>query len=175
MLWLVLPLAAEVATSRLQLTLDTSFFVESYATSTTPANNAPGGNFGGAFEIFFHPLRDDDAPYALQPFLQRASTFTVSGSGGGTSFPRGKREVGDLNLAIDGYLHRNVALFAEFGFTTDQDTGHPRSWTLPVRVTKPLRCLLKNRSASTTPAAPPSIAYGLSRRRARSASGSSTG
>lgn len=87
-----------------------------------------------AFEV---PLRDDDSPYTLQPFMQRESSFTLSFSGGrfDTTNPYGGVDRTEWNAGIgasfDAYLKRWLAVFggASYGYFDLHDvdvaqTGH---------------------------------------------------
>jgi hypothetical protein len=74
-------------TTRLQI--DASFVLDARTMSSTPPPMSPpsGRWIGEAGEVratvFHRPIVDDDAPPALQPFLQQPSSFSVEAGAGG--------------------------------------------------------------------------------------------
>jgi hypothetical protein len=80
---------------------------------------------------FLAPLHDDGAPYSLQPFLQRESTFAVSLAGGhfDTHNPLGGPDPTDwwasLSAGGDLYLERWLAVFASVGYQYDDLSAGP--------------------------------------------------
>ncbi|HEY4120503.1 MAG TPA: hypothetical protein VGM56_21710 [Byssovorax sp.] len=81
----------------------------------------------GVLEVtrFVAPVVDDDAPRTLQPFLQRASTVSVSVNAGGffTRLPGNEGAETDVNVAAsafaDVYVTRFLALTAGFSYRYD--------------------------------------------------------
>jgi hypothetical protein len=114
-LWLLpVTLSALGTTSHLQLELGTQFAVTQVSTTGVDAN-AYAGDVSLAANVFFQPVVDDDAPLSLQPFLQRVSSLSLGVSGGGGSFDitdySEQRWSAGANIGLDGYVHRNLALF----------------------------------------------------------------
>ena len=82
--------------------------------------------------VFSRRVVDDDAPPALQPFLQRVArfSFTASGSGGYNDFGGGSElsKFGDFALAAraDGYLGRYIYVGGSFGYGRSQHNIYDR-------------------------------------------------
>lgn len=102
-------------------------------------NDQPGPAFDGAaegFDItvlgFRTPLRDDGAPYSLQPFLQRTSLWTVAFDSGhiATHNPFGGDDPTTWNVGagatFDVYVRRWLAVTGSlaYGFSAFRNTGN---------------------------------------------------
>lgn len=75
--------APATPTSRLQLSEEQYFEYRTFSPPGVPdqTGSSVGGGTNLSATIYFHPLRDDGTPRALQPFLQRASTFWLQARG----------------------------------------------------------------------------------------------
>jgi len=120
--------------------VDSSLSGRWYSLSNTPGvPNTSGHQEQLSMELiaFATPLRDDDSPYSLQPFMQREETFTLSLSGGrfDTANPYGSVDRTEWFTAVDGafdaYLAPWFAVFAgaSYGYFDLHDvdlaqTGH---------------------------------------------------
>lgn len=119
--------APAVPTSRVQLTEEQylEFWQPSPAPGATylPRDSAGGGGSLSA-TVYFRPLRDDNTPRQLQPFLQRASTFWLQGRGStmdnmysGADQPGGavlRKQLG-VSMAVDAYVRDFFVISAALG------------------------------------------------------------
>jgi hypothetical protein len=146
--WVVVAaLAAATPKSRLELSVGGDV---GYASSSLdPYSHTVLGQAGLTLTIYAQrPLADDDAPYALQPFLQRAGRVWLTASGGGSDFTyaagfagpqiiEGHRHAsaGAGGAGFDLYVHRWVAIDASFsvdGGHAGGDTGAAPTDTLGI-------------------------------------------
>jgi hypothetical protein len=105
--------------------------------SVTPNASTDGLALNLEFRLrrYFAPLRDDAAPYSLQPFLQRASSWSLTLDGGhfSTRNPFGGQDRTDWNGgvsgAVDAYVRRWLILNGGFGygFSALRDVGVDQS------------------------------------------------
>lgn len=116
--------------SRVELTADGSVVKSQWLGTDNPSSH--GGGAGLTLTIYAqHPLVDDDAPYSLQPFLQRAGIVWLQADGGATGVDddlagnSANSSYGGAEAGFDLYVHRMVALNASFhvlGSHTDGQT-----------------------------------------------------
>jgi hypothetical protein len=118
--------------------VQTSLSGSKYSLQNVPPNLSTDGttqNLDFGLTRYLAPLRDDGAPYSLQPFLQRSSRWSF-GLGGGhfsTRNPFGGQDRTDWNGAISGsldlYVKRWLALNGGFsyGYSALHDVGLDRS------------------------------------------------
>jgi hypothetical protein len=120
--------------------LDTTLSGNRYALSNdAPSQPTDGTTLGLGFGLtrFLAPLRDDGAPYSLQPFLQRTSSWLVSigGSHFATRNPFGGPDrtdwSGSLSGSLDVYLKRWLAVTVGLGsgYSVLHDVGVDQSTT----------------------------------------------
>jgi len=132
-LWVVAALAPQ--TSLLQVNSYAHLSVAQYRSS--PANGV-GGDAGVELDLYQRPLRDDDSPLSLQPFLQRDGTIWIDAAGGGSQLDNGgfssRSRSGSASAGVDLYVHPWVAITASFGGgagSGDDSNGlHHQSWIL---------------------------------------------
>lgn len=100
--------------------------------SNSPGSRAIDGTaeaLGLELVRFLVPLRDDGAPYTLQPFLQRMNTFSVSVDAGHftTNEPTGDRTdwEGGVGAGVDLYAQRwlNIAASLSYSYDVLHDLG----------------------------------------------------
>ena len=116
----LLPLFAlgGVTGARGELSLGASVVYRDYAGSTHATFLGGSGSAGGTLYVGA-PIVDDDAPLSLQPFLQRASTLSLTASvGGGTFRYDAGGEVKNLNggagIGANVFATRALAITAGF-------------------------------------------------------------
>jgi hypothetical protein len=98
-----LALAPTGGTSRFELSvggdldLTPVVYPSTFSPTISSSGLSIGGSAGAGFTVFGRRVVDDDAPPALQPFLQRAAELHVDGGGGGFHFepPNGAPLVAD--------------------------------------------------------------------------------
>jgi hypothetical protein len=124
-------MTADAETARLLREPDPDWEVDSSLTGRryTFQDPAPNPSTDGlAFDLdfgltrYFAPLRDDGAPYSLQPFLQRSSIWSLSLDGGriSTRNPFGGQDRTEwdsgISTSIDAYVRRWLALNGGVGY-----------------------------------------------------------
>lgn len=88
----------------------------------TPSTDGTGLDVDFDVRRFFAPLRDDGAPYSLQPFLQRSSSWTLSvdGTHSSTRDPLGGPArtywAGGISGGLDVYIRRWLIVDAGLGY-----------------------------------------------------------
>src|SRR3954463_9823412 len=127
---LALPVTNE--DSSFEVAASARFSYVGYLAATAPALRdayALEGAGGGSITAFLQRINDDDAPPALQPFLQYASDVTLSGGGGGVTHlrrvqagPSADQSFGEARVGIGGYVTRWLTLDASF--TIRYETYH---------------------------------------------------
>jgi hypothetical protein len=146
-LGIVAALAASGESSRLQL--DVAFAIDGRTMSATPPPLSPppghwiGEDVGARATIFHRRIDDDDSAPALQPFLQRAWSFSVAagGSAADIAWPawalnpvepsayfvqvRSTDRAGWGSLSADGYVGRWLYVGAHFGVRYDSWAPEP--------------------------------------------------
>ncbi|HEY2747023.1 MAG TPA: hypothetical protein VGL86_20510 [Polyangia bacterium] len=80
-----------------QLDLTPIIYPSAVSATITSSGLSIAGSAGAGFTVFGRRVVDDDAPPALQPFLQRAAELHIDGGGGGFHFlpPSGAELVAD--------------------------------------------------------------------------------
>jgi hypothetical protein len=124
------PPTAPNAPARWQLAggLSGSIFTIHYGVAASQFAD-PTGNRGRISlgpTVFLSPVRDDDAPRSLQPYLQRTSSVSAGISGGGFvtrygnngTFTRTDSDIGG-SASVDAYVSRDFALTGGFGYRYD--------------------------------------------------------
>jgi hypothetical protein len=168
LLAVTLALPATGQDTTFQLTASGSVGVTDYSSGQPDLAGARSltGSGGLAITGFLNPVIDDDAPPSLQPFLQRAGSFSLFGGGGHTSFtrppqlgPSGETTFGNVGVDGSGYFGR--ALFVGAGlslsYATHQFVGyaeHDSFLALPLYVSAGVRwrALLVNAGWRVAPA-----------------------
>jgi hypothetical protein len=120
-----LPSTGETSRFQLDVNLALTPAADKWDDERISNRSALDGNGKLGFTVFARRVTDDDAPPALQPFLQRVARFTVSGSGyGGYQYESGDQrfDYSGFTLAAhaDGYIGRYVYLGASFGYDREQ-------------------------------------------------------
>jgi hypothetical protein len=105
------------------------------STSPTPSTYGTTQDLSFSLTRYLAPLRDDGAPYSLQPFLQRSNRLSI-GLGGGhlsTHNPFGRQDHtvwnGGVSGSLDVYVKRWLALNGGLGYghSTLHDVGFDQS------------------------------------------------
>jgi len=129
LLVITLAMPATGQQTRLELTASGNVTYTGYTHTTGLATSGgPHDLIGGAdvtAVLYLRRLVDDDAAPSLQPFLQRASRFSLGGGGvafasdyisfAGTTVQR-RGAGGDAWLSLDGYFGPSQALYGSIGF-----------------------------------------------------------
>jgi hypothetical protein len=124
---LALPATGKIFFVQVDAGADVAYLTLGPDAGPTDSNATQGDAFAG---ITVAPLgiEDDEAPPALQGFLQRSFRFHVGGHGGGgalqatSTSAREDRSFGGANAWIEGYPHRNLFLNARLDIGANHDS-----------------------------------------------------
>ncbi|HEX9104687.1 MAG TPA: hypothetical protein VF997_20895, partial [Polyangia bacterium] len=137
-----LALAPTGGSSRFELGLGAE--VDTTSTTVPQAHDedslSAGGQGGAGLTVFGRRVVDDDAPPALQPYLQRAAQLHVDGGGGGATFsrvatsqlPGNDRTIGWAGVDASGYADRFYGYLGLGVRYLSQSSGTFTSLTLPI-------------------------------------------